>query len=470
MIGVAVGLDELDRMIKHPPSESLRDAVTPTTGQMKPVAVQRTCIMVLGMHRSGTSALTRAISLLGAELPKNMLGANPTNETGHWEPLRLMQLHDRMLAEAGSRWDDWRPFEPADLGASRLRFYEGEIERLIDEEYGSAPLFVLKDPRISRFVPLYADIMERMRIDVRYVLIERNPLAVIASLAKRDKFTVCFSALLWLRHELGAEHATRGRPRVFLSYEDMLDDWRNGIEAITGALGINWPHSEMEWQAALSNHFSENHQHHAASAYQLEADPNVNNWIKQAYRALRALEKDPADGAAMLQLDTVRGSFDSLSPVFGDAFFSEMSAREGAAAERFELQRQAADRRVIELEETCIGAATRETQLTHQLRNLQLLAIETTAREADLMAQANHEARRANGAEKRVQDLIEESERLKVESERLKVESERLKVESERLNVEIHQIKSSFWWRVMYPARCLTSLPSAFTRWRKRQS
>ncbi|RWC32687.1 MAG: hypothetical protein EOS27_06235 [Mesorhizobium sp.] len=464
-------------MIKHSLSENLRDTVPPTTGEAKPAPVQRTCIMVLGMHRSGTSALARAISLLGADLPKNMLGANPTNETGHWEPLRLMELHDRMLAEAGSRWDDWRPFEPADLGTSRLRFYEAEIERLIDEEYGSAPLFVLKDPRISRFVPLYADIMKRMRVDVRYVLIERNPLAVIASLAKRDRFTMCFSGLVWLRHGLEAEHATRGRPRVFLSYEDMLNNWRNGIEAITSALGINWPHSEMEWQTALSNHFSENHQHHVASAYQLEADQDINDWIKQAYRAVRALEKDPTDGAAMLQLDTVRGAFDSLSPVFGDAFFSELSARERAAAERFELQRHAADQRMAELEETCIGAAARETQLTQQLRNLQLLAVETAAREADLMAQADHEAQRANGAEKRVQDLIEESERLKGESERLKIESsrlkaesERLKVESECLKVEIHQIKSSFGWRVTYPARCLMSLPRAFTRWRKRQS
>ncbi|WP_136617634.1 MULTISPECIES: sulfotransferase family protein [Mesorhizobium] len=436
-------------MIRHPSSESLCDAVPPAAGEVKPAAVRRTCIIVLGMHRSGTSALARAISLLGAGLPKNMLGANPTNETGHWEPLRLMELHDRMLAEAGSRWDDWRPFEPADLGASRLRFYEAEIGRLIDEEYGSAPLFVLKDPRISRFVPLYADILERMRIDVRYVLIERNPLAVIASLAKRDRFTTCFSALLWLRHGLEAEHATRGRPRVFLSYEDMLDDWRNGIEAITNALSINWPRSEMEWQATLSNHFSENHQHHVASAYQLEADPNVNDWIKQAYRAVRALEKDRADGAAMLQLDMVRGSFDSLGPVFGDAFFSEMSARERAAAERFELQRHAADQRMMELEETRIGAATRETQLTQQLRDFQLRDVETTAREADLMAQVDHEARRANGAEKRIQDLIEESERLKV---------------------EIHQIRSSSWWRVTYPARYLASLPGAFARWRKRQS
>ncbi len=51
-----------------------------------------------GMHRSGTSALTRVLSLLGAALPQHILGAGPGNETGHWEPLRLVGYHDRMLA------------------------------------------------------------------------------------------------------------------------------------------------------------------------------------------------------------------------------------------------------------------------------------------------------------------------------------------------------------------------------------
>src|SRR5580658_5857134 len=69
-------------------------------------------LLVLGMHRSGTSALTRVFSLLGADLPNNMLDANPTNEAGHWESLDLMVGHDELLASAGSRWDDWRAFNP----------------------------------------------------------------------------------------------------------------------------------------------------------------------------------------------------------------------------------------------------------------------------------------------------------------------------------------------------------------------
>ena len=74
---------------------------------------QRTCLLVLGMHRSGTSAFTRILNLMGAKLPKQLIGALPGNEAGHWEPERLVLLHDQMLAEAGSSWRDLRPLDLA---------------------------------------------------------------------------------------------------------------------------------------------------------------------------------------------------------------------------------------------------------------------------------------------------------------------------------------------------------------------
>ena len=69
---------------------------------------KRVMLAVLGMHRSGTSAVTRILSLLGADLPIHLLGGNASNEPGHWESTRLIQIHDEMLAEGGSSWNDWR--------------------------------------------------------------------------------------------------------------------------------------------------------------------------------------------------------------------------------------------------------------------------------------------------------------------------------------------------------------------------
>ena len=79
---------------------------------------QRICLLVLGMHRSGTSAMTRVISLLGADLPKTLLGEGLGNEAGHWEPAPLVTHHDWLLEQLASRWDDWRKLDPAAFPAS----------------------------------------------------------------------------------------------------------------------------------------------------------------------------------------------------------------------------------------------------------------------------------------------------------------------------------------------------------------
>src|ERR1700733_3854354 len=188
-----------------------------------PAAVGRKCFLVLGMHRSGTSALTRVLNLLGTELPKHLLAANLNNEAGYGEPERLVAVHDAMLAEAGSHWDDWRAFDPGTLGVERLAHYKAEIARLIEEEYGDAPMFVIKDPRICRFAGLYEEVLRALDITPFYLLQLRNPFAVIKSLESRDGMTSSFAGLVWLRNSLDAEEATRGKPRVFLSYERLID-------------------------------------------------------------------------------------------------------------------------------------------------------------------------------------------------------------------------------------------------------
>ena len=119
-------------------------------------------LLVLGMHRSGTSALTRALSFLGAGLPARLLGSTTSMLQGHWEPARLIEINDALLNEAGSRWDDMRAFEAARLGPGRLQSYRADIKAAIAEDYGVSPLIVVKEPRISRLVPLYDGILAEM--------------------------------------------------------------------------------------------------------------------------------------------------------------------------------------------------------------------------------------------------------------------------------------------------------------------
>lgn len=330
-------------------------------------------ILVLGMHRSGTSAVTRVLNLLGAALPKNLHPAGRGNEAGHWEPDRLIGLHDRMLREAGSRWDDWRAFDPAELEPARLDFFRVELARLVEEEYGEAPLFVLKDPRICRFVPLYEEIFAGAGITPRFIQIVRNPLDVAASLGERNEMTVGFAELMWLRHVLEAERAMRGKVRAFVSYDTLFDDWRTEVEHWSFALGIAWPRHLNAVAEEIQAFVSRDHRHHEHTLSDLDAAAGTPAWIREAYTALLSLAAEPSDEEALAKLSHIHAEFDAVAPVLGNAAFEELARRE---ARLMEVHREAEDRAAearseIEGMRTAMGERDREiTALEEQVASL----------------------------------------------------------------------------------------------------
>lgn len=289
---------------------------------------QRICLLVLGMHRSGTSAMTRILNLLGADLPATLLGAKPGNPRGHWESAPLAAHHDRLLDQLGSRWDDWRKLDPSVL-LPRMRDEAARaFAGLLRGEYGASPLFVLKDPRLCRLVPYMVELLASEGAATRHVLMLRNPLAVAASLQERDGITPAFSMLMWLRHMLDGEAATRRAPRAIVSYENLLLDWRAALHAIGARVGLKWPSPIEVTGAEVDAFLSTELQHHAPSYRELDARSDVAPWIKEVYTALRTLERNPDNEAAMHVLDAVGADFDRVAPVFAETMLSEIAARE----------------------------------------------------------------------------------------------------------------------------------------------
>src|ERR1700761_6556690 len=69
-------------------------------------ATRQVVLFVLGPQRSGTSALTRVLSLCGATLPSGMLGADSGNPRGNWEPRKAISINEAILYRHGSAWFD----------------------------------------------------------------------------------------------------------------------------------------------------------------------------------------------------------------------------------------------------------------------------------------------------------------------------------------------------------------------------
>ncbi len=104
---------------------------------------KKIAILIAGMHRSGTSVLTRTLNLLGCDLPKT-----PSNDPEHWESKVIMNLNDEILASSGSAWHDWGAFNPGWYASPVIDEFRERAQAALESEFGASRLFVLKDPRI----------------------------------------------------------------------------------------------------------------------------------------------------------------------------------------------------------------------------------------------------------------------------------------------------------------------------------
>ncbi|VFU07823.1 protein of unknown function [Methylocella tundrae] len=108
--------------------------------------LMRKVILVVGMHRSGTSAITGTMVQLGLGAPLTLMPSNNENERGYWESLRISVLHDELLAAAGSSWRDWRAFDRTWHHSVCGNAFRTRAKLLFGEEFGEAELFCLQGP------------------------------------------------------------------------------------------------------------------------------------------------------------------------------------------------------------------------------------------------------------------------------------------------------------------------------------
>jgi hypothetical protein len=202
---------------------------------------RRTAYLVLGMHRSGTSAVTQLLGLAGAELPANVMPGDEHNAKGYFEPWRIAMFNDERLRAAGSAWDDVfaYPFRP--LSRRDERQWLVRAEALLEAEYGPARFPLLKDPRVTVLAPFWRTVFEDLGWGLRCVIPVRHPLAVAGSLARRDGFPAQKAVLLWAAYMLAAEAYSRDLPRVFVDYDALLADWREQVRRIEAAHGAKLP-------------------------------------------------------------------------------------------------------------------------------------------------------------------------------------------------------------------------------------
>ncbi|MCW6511422.1 sulfotransferase family protein [Lichenifustis flavocetrariae] len=216
------------------------------SGAGGPDADTPTAILISGMHRSGTSALARTLSLLGASLPEDLVPANAGNPHGHWEPSGMVALNDRMLADAESDIYSAVEIHPDWFTSPAAKLFETEAADFARRSI-SGDIVVLKDPRTALLAPIWNQALSNCGYRVVHVIPLRHPVDVADSLRRRhlkdfpyDAWVSPRGEAVWLRYMLASIRGAQGHAKVFVRYSDLLSDWRSVAGRISSAMGRMW--------------------------------------------------------------------------------------------------------------------------------------------------------------------------------------------------------------------------------------
>jgi len=279
------------------------------------------------MHRTGTSAVARTVNLLGADISQDLIEPGTDNIRGYWESKRVVQVHGQLLEDLGSSSADPLPLPDDWIKTLFARQAHERLAELIHSEFRASSLFVVKDPRISKLLPLWIELLAEIDIDIVVVMTFRHPLEVAASLAKRDQMPIASSLLLYFSSYLKSELASRDCPRCFVSYSQALSDWRVLESKLRSILGSRLPKPDEKQSLQISQYLAPELRHHHHDHAELARRNEIPGIVADLYDLLSEAEAGGNDAALSRAFDDLLSSADDMAALVRDLVRSERAER-----------------------------------------------------------------------------------------------------------------------------------------------
>jgi hypothetical protein len=355
---------------------------------------QKRIVVVLGMHRSGTSAITRSLGLLGIDLGDNLHPPGFDNPKGFWEDKDCLEINEQLLGYYGSAYDKlgfaWRDFDTdpfisalklkaAQIISSRIAAYDGK--------------WGFKDPRTCRFIRFWRSVFEICKCDVYFIIALRNPLSVALSLEARNRIPIEKGYLLWLQHMLPAVLDSIGVPRLVVDYDLLMESPFLQVARISSMLGLSIiDENSLNFQDYANNFLEKGLRHATSSIADLQCDHRVPPDVITAYQLLLRAAKDdlPLNDESFLNFfQELNARLNAFSAVFSYinaredetlALYSEIANLKYAVGERdsqiaglthelaaYRVQADEFARQIVGLQGELAAA---QTHITHQTKEL----------------------------------------------------------------------------------------------------
>ena len=283
-----------------------------------------TAVCILGMHRSGTSSVARAMNLLGVYLGEEAMvkGTGSDNPEGFWEHREILDLQTDLLQRLKRSWNTAAPLPVGWQQSDVVRPFKDKLSRIVTDNFGQHTLWGWKDPRTCLLLPLWRDLLDELKTKLLCLFVVRNPIDVANSLSKREPIPFGQALGIWFNYCIAALKDGAGLPMVFLSYDKFLESWEPELRRCATALGLDWPKDPQRFQESVLAFLRPDLHHNKSKADLLQQAPQP---VQELYRGLIEASAEPTT-----QHDRLRELVDRLYP----DFHAYASAAHGGAGKR----------------------------------------------------------------------------------------------------------------------------------------
>ncbi|WP_151083626.1 sulfotransferase family protein [Nocardioides cynanchi] len=311
-----------------------------------------TLVLITGTGRSGTSTMSGAFHHLGLHVPGPYLGANESNPKGFFESRWAVRFHKQITEGASIHEFDSRP-EAFDLAQAAVTDeLRAKLRGFLSRETNGHDQVVVKDPRSVWTQEVWRAAAAELGVDIRYISMLRHPAEVVGSRttyyahptdqARRRSYET-FNVARWINGSLVSERETRGQSRAFVSYVDLLTDWRPVLTGLADDLGLHYDVDVAGGApSAVDDFIDPGLRRHRVTWDDLEVPDALREIAEQVWSGLLRLQAahgtdDAASAGLDEQAERYRRLFSSSADIAHDAVESERqglrprgSARDGA--------------------------------------------------------------------------------------------------------------------------------------------
>lgn len=253
--------------------------------------------IILGMHRSGTSALGGVLHHLGVDLSAHLVPAGADNPKGFWEHQAVVEINERLFQALGYWHEEIALLPPAWTEHPEVRALQTEMRHVLQADFAHSRSWAIKDPRLCRTLPAWQNALQSLGGQCHSLLMQRHPFEVAHSLARRNHMGWNKALMLWLLHTMEALIHADPERSTLLDYRDLMQNWE---QALAPVLALLPPPNAAQKQAVAD--FLDAGLWHERTPEPPPAHPQLLRWVNLGLEVLQETEPTTRQRAAQALL------------------------------------------------------------------------------------------------------------------------------------------------------------------------